>query len=62
LADFAGSSLDRCPLLVAVTASYQYPKPAVSILGDIFALSSTFYEIMTRGVPYPKFFNKEIKA
>jgi serine/threonine protein kinase len=62
LADFAGSSLDGCPLLVAVTASHQYPGPAVSILGDIFALGSTFYEIMTGGVPYPEFSDKEIKA
>ena len=62
LADFAGSSLDRCPLLVAVTASHQYPRLAISILGDIFALGSTFYEIITGGVPYPEFSNKEIKA
>jgi serine/threonine protein kinase len=62
LADFASSLLDGCPLLVAVAASHQYPGPAVSILGDIFALGSTFYEIMTGGVPYPEFSNKEIKA
>ena len=62
LADFAGSSLDGSPLLVAVTASHRYPGPPLSILEDIFALGSTIYEIMTGGVPYPKCSDKEIKA
>ena len=62
LADFAGSSLDGSDLLVAVTASHRYPGSALSVQGDIFALGSTLYEIMTGVVPYHEFSEKEIES
>ncbi|KAF1964433.1 kinase-like protein [Bimuria novae-zelandiae CBS 107.79] len=52
LSDFAGSSLDGSPLLIAVTASHEYPGPTLSIQGDLFAFSSVLYEIMTGNAPY----------
>jgi serine/threonine protein kinase len=52
LADFAGSSLDGRPLLIAVTASHEYPGSVLSPVGDIFALGSVLYEIMTGNAPY----------
>ncbi len=61
MVDFAGSSSDGCPH-VAVTASHRYPRPALFIQGDIFALGSTFYGIMTGEVPYSGMSDKEIKA
>ena len=45
LADFAGSSIYRSPLLIAVTASHECPGPLLSIKGDLFALGSVLYEI-----------------
>jgi serine/threonine protein kinase len=62
LSDFGGSSLDGSPLLVAVTASHRCPGPALSIQGDIFALGSTLYEIMTGVVPYHEYSEEEVKA
>ncbi len=62
LSDFGGSSLDGSPLLVAVTASHRCPGPALSIQGDIFALGSAFYEIMTGYVPYHEFSEEEVEA
>jgi hypothetical protein len=47
VADFGGSSLDGSELLVVVTASYRYLRPALSTQSDIFTLRSTLYEIMT---------------
>ena len=62
LTDFAGSSLDGSPLSVAVTASHRCPGPALSIQGDIFALGSTMFEIMTGNVPYHNLLENEVKA
>jgi serine/threonine protein kinase len=62
LSDFGGSSLDGSPLLVAVTASHRCPRPAISIQGDIFALGSTLYEVMTGYVPYHDFPEEEVEA
>ncbi|KAI9763230.1 MAG: hypothetical protein M1839_006574 [Geoglossum umbratile] len=62
LADFCGSSIDGSPLLVQVTASHRYPGPLLSVQGDIFALGSTLYEIMTGVVPYHKLSEKEIEV
>jgi serine/threonine protein kinase len=61
LADFAGSSLDGSPLLVAVTTSHEYPGPSLSIEADIFALGSTLYELMTEARPYAGLSDAEIE-
>ena len=52
LADFAGSSIDLEPLLVAVTVSHEYPGDLLSTQGDIFAFGSAKYEVMTGERPY----------
>lgn len=62
LADFCGSSIDGSPLLVRVTASHRYPGPLLSVQGDIFALGSILYEIMTGVIPYHKLSEKEIEV
>ncbi|KAI9767789.1 MAG: hypothetical protein M1840_005470 [Geoglossum simile] len=62
LADFGGSSIDGSPLLVQVTASHRYPGPLLSVQGDIFALGSTLYEIMTGVVPYHELSEEEIEV
>jgi serine/threonine protein kinase len=62
LSDFGGSSLDGSPLLVAVAPSHRSPGSALSIQGDIFALGSTLYEIMTGDVPYRALSEEEIHA
>jgi len=61
VADFAGSSLDGSPLLVAVTASHRYPGPLLSKLADIFALGSTLFEVICGQTPYHGRSDKEIK-
>lgn len=50
VADFAGSSLDGSELLICIMPSHEYPGPVLSTQGDIFALGSVLYEIMT-GTP-----------
>jgi serine/threonine protein kinase len=62
LSDFGGSSLDGSPLLVAVTASHRCSGSVSSMQGDIFALGSTLYEIMTGVVPYYEYSEEEVKA
>ncbi|KAF2245225.1 kinase-like protein [Trematosphaeria pertusa] len=52
VADFAGSSLDRSPLLVVVTESYRRPGDTCCIKADIFAFGSTVYNIVTGQSPY----------
>ncbi|RSL96429.1 hypothetical protein CDV31_013465 [Fusarium ambrosium] len=52
LADFAGSSIDGSPLLVAVPASHEYPGSLLSIQGDLFAFGCIVYEIMTQQIPH----------
>lgn len=52
VADFGGSSLDGSELRVMVSASHRGPGVLKSIEGDIFALGSTMYEIMTGQAPY----------
>ncbi len=52
LADFAGSLLDGSPLLIGVTASYEYPGPLLCTEADIFALGSTLYELMNESRPH----------
>ncbi|KAI9046951.1 hypothetical protein LZ554_009026 [Drepanopeziza brunnea f. sp. 'monogermtubi'] len=62
IADFGGSSLDGSPLLIAVTASHRSPGPSLSIQGDLFALGSTMYSIMTGDAPYATIDEEEIRA
>ena len=61
LADFGGLSLDGSPLLIAVTASHRSPGPTLSVQGDLFALGSTMYRIIT-GVPPHAPLDDEIEA
>ena len=51
VANLSGSSVDRSPLLVVVTATHAYPKEKPSIKGDLFALGSVLYELITGIVP-----------
>ncbi|KAF7443890.1 spindle assembly checkpoint kinase [Pyrenophora tritici-repentis] len=60
LADFVRSSLNGSPLLIAVTPSHEYPGPALSVQGDLFAFGSVLYEIMTGNVPYADLTEDEI--
>jgi len=59
--DFAGSSLDGSPLLIAVTASHRYPGRLLSKQADIFALGSTLFEVTCGQTPYDGLPDKEIK-
>ena len=52
LGDFGGSPLDGSRLLIGVKTTHQCPGPTLSIHGDLFALGSTIYEIMTGHDPY----------
>lgn len=61
LADFAGSSLDGSPLLVAVTASHESPGPLLSVQADLFALGCVFYELMTGQIPHDGKEDEEIE-
>lgn len=62
LADFAGSSIDSSPLLVAGTAGYEYPGDLLSAKGDIFALGSSMYEVATGRSPYSGLSDGHIKS
>ena len=62
LADYAGSSLNQSPLLVAPTVSHRYLGPELSRQIDIFALGSVFYHIMTGAYPYSDLADSEIKS
>lgn len=52
VADFGGSSLDGSDLQIMVTASHRRPGVLNSTEGDIYALGSSLYEIMTGHAPY----------
>lgn len=53
LGDFAGSAIDEEPALVCYETSHEHPSITdASIKSEIFALGSTFYEVMTGSKPY----------
>jgi serine/threonine protein kinase len=62
LLDFSGSSLDGSKPFVVVTASHKYPgDDLISTQGDLFALGSTLYEILTGKPPYYELRLKEME-
>ncbi|KAF2756439.1 spindle assembly checkpoint kinase [Pseudovirgaria hyperparasitica] len=62
VADFAGSVIDREPYLCFYEASYSHPNiKGVCVQSEIFALGSTFYEILTGFKPYPNLSIDEIE-
>jgi len=62
VADFGGSSLDGSELRVVVSASHCSPGDLDSIEGDVFALGSSMYEIMTGQAPYAGREEEEIEG
>ncbi|KAL2754791.1 hypothetical protein ACRALDRAFT_1082460 [Sodiomyces alcalophilus JCM 7366] len=62
LADFAGSSIDSLPLLVAITPSSEYPGDLLSPQGDLFAFGSLAYELLTGERPYATLSEAQIRA
>lgn len=62
LADFAGSSLDGKPLLVAIKASHKYPGPPLNIQADLFAFGSALYHMISAHTPFEGFSDEEIDA
>lgn len=62
LADFAGSSIDSLPLLVAITPSSEYPGNLLSVQGDLFAFGSLAYELLTGERPYATLSEAQIQA
>ena len=62
LVDFAGSSIDGSEPFVVVQTSNEHPVEEIcmSTKGDIFAMGSVFYQIMTEGVPYSGLDDDEI--
>lgn len=53
LCDFAGSSIDGQDPLICYETSHEHPEITdISVRSELFALGSTFYEIMTGSKPY----------
>ena len=59
VANFSGSLLNKSPLLIYVTTSYVHPFDVGSKSGNIFVLSSLFYEIITGRALYVHLTKKE---
>ncbi|KAE9978410.1 hypothetical protein EG328_001491 [Venturia inaequalis] len=62
VADFAGSSIDGSSLSIQVMVSHRSPGDLNSIGGDLFALGSTLYEILTGESPYAECEEDEIRS
>jgi hypothetical protein len=61
LGDFAGSSIDGETPLVCYETSHEHPEMAgISIKSEVFAVSSTLYEIMTGSKPYKELSDQQI--
>jgi serine/threonine protein kinase len=61
LDDFAGSSLDDRDILICYETSHEYPEIiGLSTESELFALGSTFHEIMTGSKPYKESSDTEI--
>ena len=63
LGDFAGSAIDGEPPLICYKTSHEHPSiEGISVRSELFALGSTFYEIMTGSKPYKEVSDPEICA
>lgn len=63
LGDFAGSSIDGNDPLICYETSHEQPEISdrgISVTSELFALGSTFYEIMTGSKPYHELSDIEI--
>ncbi|KAG4441511.1 hypothetical protein IFR05_003038 [Cadophora sp. M221] len=61
LGDFAGSSMDGQDPLICYETSHEHPEIiGISTGSELFALGSTFYEIMTGSKPYQELSDTEI--
>lgn len=61
LGDFAGSSIDNEPPLICYETSHEHPdNEGVSHKSEVFALGSTFYEIMTGSKPHEGFSDEAV--
>ncbi|KAI9864833.1 MAG: hypothetical protein M1813_002603 [Trichoglossum hirsutum] len=61
LGDFAGSAIDDEPPLISYETSHEHPdNEGVSTKSEVFALGSTFYEVMTGSKPYGKLSDQAI--
>lgn len=61
LCDFAGSSIDGQDPLILYETSHEHPEMIdISVGSEIFALGSTFYEVMAGSKPYHELSDAEI--
>lgn len=61
MCDFAGSSIDGQDPLICYETSHEHPDiEGISAKSELFALGSTFYEIMTGSKPYSELSEAEI--